>query len=388
MIELYSSPEECCGCSACASICPQAAISFKDTKKGFLYPETDESKCVECGLCIKACDFKKFKPTGKKPDTFAVRHKDENEVATSRSGAVFAAMCKEITARGGVCFGCELDQELTVVHKMEESYEGCLKYKGSKYVQSDMKDCFKQCEEQLQENKWVLFSGTGCQTHGLLTFLKNKNINLDKLITVDIVCHGVPSPGIWKNYIDVYQTKLGQPFTSLDFRDKQTNGWQAHIEKYTTAEGKTFNNNQWAQMYYRHIMFRDSCFACPYTTTERLSDFTIADYWEIGNNAPEFDDDKGCSLVLVHTDKAKKFFEDIKQVLHTKQTKIESSMQPQMIKPVWKGWDYGLFWKSYTKNPDKCIKNWFFPSKATLMFRECEKQAKKIIKKTLKLINR
>ena len=388
MIDLCSSPEKCSGCTSCENICPRNAISMKIAYNGFNYPEIDKSKCIECGLCLEACDFKQFKKTGNKPKAYAVRNTDAEEVRTSRSGAVIMALCHEIVERGGVCFGCELTPKLVAVHKMEDTYDGCKRFKGSKYVQSDMGSCFVECAKQLQAEKWVLFSGTGCQVHGLLRYLDIRKIPRDKLIAVDIVCHGVPSPGVWSNYLTVYQNKINSKIEEVDFRDKQINGWREHIEKYVTIDGATFHNKQWTEIFYRHVLFREACYNCPYTTTERLSDFTIADYWGVDKNAPEFDDNKGCSLVITHTKKAEAFLNEMQDLITIKETNLKTSMQPQLSKPIWKGWDYNIFWSMYRRSPEKCIEKWFFPSWSARKFRIVEKEGKRCLKKIIKIIKR
>ncbi len=385
MIDLaLEKPELCCGCSACAVVCPKNAITMKVSDNGFKYPIIDSEKCVECGLCLKTCDFKNFKPTGKKPQVYAARHKDPDELATSTSGGYFMAVCQYVIENNGVVFGSRLDENLKCVHAFAETYEDCKKFKGSKYVQSDMGDMFSHCEQFLKNGRMVCFSGTGCQVHGLLSYLKTKKVSTEKLITIDIVCHGVPSPGVWDKYIEVFQKNTQKKITAVDFRDKDYSGWAAHVEKYSLDDLTEIHSRQWTTCFYRHILFRESCFNCKYTTTERNSDFTIADYWGLEKNAPEFNDNKGCSLVMIHSEKGKTVFNIINKYLNYKETKLESSMQPQMSRPVWKGWDYGYFWKKYKKNPQKAVKKYFFPSNPLKLFWKVEGCGKKVLKAVLK----
>lgn len=388
MISVYEKEQDCCGCTACASICPKNAITMLENAKGFKYPVIDQSKCVDCGLCADTCDFKVFKPTVNKPDTYAIRHKDSEEVRTSRSGAFFMGLCKYVAERGGTAFGCTLTDELEVKHCSVDAYDKCYIFKGSKYVQSDMGTCFSECKDLLKNGKWVLFSGTGCQVHGLLSFLNKSKISTERLITVDLVCHGVPSPGVWKNYISELEAKKGQKITSVDFRDKEKFGWRDHVEKYVSEDGTVYHSKSWTDMFYRHILFRSSCYNCKYTTTQRNSDFTIADYWGIGKNAPRFDDNRGVSLVLVHNDKARVVLDEIKDCFDMEKTKIETSMQPQLSKPIWKGYDYNTFWKKYKNNPAKTVKKYFFPGPIRRGYLKLEKTAKKTLKKILKKIKK
>ena len=384
MVDLCSKPELCCGCGACAEICPKHAIEMKDSDNGFKYPEINKEKCINCNLCLQVCDFKKFVPTENKPECYAARHKDITELNTSRSGGFFMALCRHVIDHNGVVFGCVIEKDMFVKHIYVKDYESCKRFKGSKYVQSDLMDTFNECFHFLENDRYVLFSGTGCQIHGLLSFLEAKKVNMQKLITVDIVCHGVPSPGVFKNYIDEVEKRKNCKISEIDFRDKSLNGWADHIEKYGTDKGKQYYSKQWTTVFYRHILFRESCYNCKYTTTNRNSDFTIADYWGIGKNVPEFDDNKGCSLVLIHSNKAKSIFEEIKDYLEVRKTDIETSMQPQLQRPIWKGWDYKFFWKRYKKNPSKTIGMFFFPNKRTEMFWRAERGMKDIIKKVMR----
>lgn len=384
MEELAKQKDSCCGCTACMSICPNNAITMQQDNKGFYYPEVDSEKCVNCGLCLQVCNFKKFTPTGKKPECFAVKHKDAEEIKTSRSGAFFMALCEEIINTGnGVVFGCKLNDECVPIHSWTDTYEGCYSFKGSKYVQSRMGNSYAECKKFLTQGKYVLFSGTGCQIHGLLSFLEASNTPTDKLVTVDIVCHGVPSPGVWTQFLSEYEKRIKDKVKSVNFRDKSINGWGDHIESYTTQSGRVYSGKNWTYMFYKHILIRESCYRCVYTTTERKSDFTIADYWGIGNNVPEFDDNKGTSLVLVHTDKGKRIFERLGTVKSVA-TKLENSMQAQMSRPIRKGSDYKFFWKLYDRNKSKAFSLYFFPSKSILFLRKCTQSGKNLVKKVLK----
>ncbi len=385
MVDLcISNPELCCGCGACKSICPQNAIEMERSYKGFKYPKIDEEKCISCNLCLTVCDFKKFVPVDNKPQCYAVRHKDANELNTSRSGGFFMALCRYVIDNHGVVFGCVEDENLFVKHIYVDKYEECKKFKGSKYVQSDLINTFDECLELLEKGKLVLFSGTGCQIHGLISFLKVKEINTERLITVDIVCHGVPSPGVFEKYIKELERRSDCKIQNIGFRDKSANGWADHIEKYTTDNGTEFYSKKWCTVFYRHILFRESCYNCKYTTTKRKSDFTIADYWGIGKNVPEFDDNRGCSLVLINSKKAKTIFDKSKVYFEYKKTDINNSLQPQLIKPIWKGWDYNLFWRKYKKNVSKTIDMFFFPNVFKKLFWKAERCAKDILKKIIK----
>lgn len=379
--------ETCCGCSACASICPKNAITMSYDTKGFLYPQVNPEKCVGCKLCLSVCDFKNFKPTNNSPVSYAVRHKSETEVATSRSGGFMMALSEYVIEKGGVIFGCALENPSTIIHKYANDYESCKSFKGSKYVQSDVKNTFVECADFLKSGRAVLYSGTACQVHGLLSFLNNSKISTDNLITCDIVCHGVPSPGIWNDYITTLTKKLDSEIISVDFREKQVHGWASHIEKYTTEIGSELYIKNWTELFYAHVLFRESCYNCKYTTPNRLTDFTIADYWGIEKQAPEFADNKGVSLVIVGTDKGDRIFASVLDKLNYKKTDLGKSLQPNLIRPSKKGKGYKRFWKSYTKNKQKTIKKYLFPNKVVLFGRNIKNKLKPAVKKILKKLH-
>ena len=353
--------EECCGCRACYNICPTKAIQMSPDEKGFLYPVVDKDKCIDCGLCIKVCNFQKFIPTDLVPDCYAVKHVNENEIATSRSGAFFIALAQQVLNQNGIVFGCVIENSRFVFLKWADGKEGVNEFKGSKYVQSDTRDTFKECADFLSQGKAVLFSGLGCQIHGLLSYLELRKVDTGNLITCDLVCHGAPSPKIWEQYIDYRDGMSDYKVVDVNFRNKELFGWRAHRESFLLSNATT-TTTDWTNAFYAHVMFRESCYNCKYTTPNRKSDFTIADYWGIEKNVPEFDDNKGVSLVLVRTQKAKDIFASLDNIRAVK-TDLKSSLQPQLQHPSHKGKGYDRFWKDYLKGNQKAIKKYFFPSK-------------------------
>lgn len=370
----------CCGCTACENVCPTQAITMRSDEKGFLYPLIEENKCINCGLCVKVCDFKKFTPTKNDPDCYAVKHKNEDEVRTSRSGAVFMALCDYILNQNGIIFGCAQIDKNTIVHKFTTVKDGVNAFKGSKYVQSDLLKTFKECKDFLKEGKNVLFSGTGCQVHGLLSYLEFSKVETSKLITCDIVCHGTPSSQLWRDYVKEYERRHKDKIICVNFRDKERFGWKSHFESFLMESGTTKITANWTNVFYSHVMFREACYNCKYTTPNRKTDFTIADYWGIENNVPEFDDNKGVSLVLVRGEKGKRIFTEIEDELKIVKTKLETSLQPQLIHPIEKGKQYDRFWKNYLDNKNKAIKKYFFPSKIKIFFKKVKNKINKVIK--------
>lgn len=231
-------PADCCGCTACESICPHDAISMRPDALGFLYPDVDATRCVDCGLCEKVCDFNANYET---PDNYDIpiavgaRHKNHEEVATSRSGAAFIALSDYILEHGGIVYGVGYAGHFRVVHKRATTKVERNEFKGSKYVQSDLTGIFRQVRADLKEGFTVMFSGTPCQTAGLNSFI-GKRLR-DKLILVDIVCHGVPGPNLWRDYLAYIEKKQGDVISEVNFRDKQEFGWAAHHETFKFVNG-------------------------------------------------------------------------------------------------------------------------------------------------------
>lgn len=300
---------------------------------GFLYPNVDKEKCVECGLCEKVCAFNDNYDKSlnlPQPDAYAARHKDMHEIESSRSGAAFIAISDRILEKGGVVYGVGYADHFRVVHKRATTKEERDEFKGSKYVQSDLTGVFHHVKKDLKEGLTVLFSGTPCQTSGLASYVGKKL--RENLILVDIVCHGVPGPYMWRDYLDYLEKKQGCKICWVNFRDKQKYGWAAHKEtfKFVNGEGKV----GFTYLFYQDIMFRYSCGKCHFTNTQRPSDITIADFWGWEKIDSEFNkDNKGVSLVLVNTEKGRNLFKEANKDLDVIPAKLEDCLQPNLRHP-------------------------------------------------------
>lgn len=325
--------EDCCGCTACASICTHDAITMIPDALGFLYPQVDVNKCVECGLCEKVCAFNDHYDTSlnlEKPIAYGARHKNMKEVETSRSGAAFIAISDYILEQGGVVYGAGYAEHFRVVHKRATTKKERNEFKGSKYVQSDMNKVFRQVREDLRNGLTVLFSGTPCQTSGLNSFV-GKRLR-ERLFLVDIVCHGVPGPYLWRDYLSYLEKIQGSPIVWVNFRDKQKYGWRAHLESFIFKNGG--DKMSFTFLFYKHIMFRQSCGKCHFCNTRRPSDITIADFWGWEKTDPDINkDDKGLSLVLVNTEKGKRLFEAIKDRMNVVPADLENCLQTHLRMP-------------------------------------------------------
>lgn len=325
---------ECCGCTACASICPLHAISMVADKLGFLFPQVDEAKCTDCGLCVQVCSFRApYDITSDlpQPESYAVRHKDSNEIALSQSGAAFVLLSDWVLDQGGVVYGAGYEEHFRVVHKRALNKKQRNEFRGSKYVQSDLRGVFTQVKQDLKEGRTVCFSGTPCQVSGLSSFVGPQVRN--KLFLIDLVCHGVPGPQIWEDYIAYLEAKVKKNITSVNFRDKKLKGWKSHIESFVFTNTR-IHTYIYTNIFYSHISLRHSCSICPYCNTKRPSDITIGDFWEIEKIHKTFaSDNKGCSLVLVNTQKGKEWFDAIKGNAEILPTKLQDSLHPQLCYP-------------------------------------------------------
>ena len=280
------------------------------------------------------------------PNVYAVQHKNEDVRAESRSGGVFTAISDCVLEKGGVVYGCILDDHFNSVHTRAENVENRNLMRGSKYIQSKMGDTYKQVEKDLIDGRVVLFSGTPCQVAGLKHYLREEYNNL---LCVDIVCHGVPSLIVWEKYLQWQEKKNKSKVNSADFRNKKDFGWREHIETLSFVNGKKTNSKVFTTLFYGHSILRPCCYECPYKSIIHPGDITIADYWGIEKAAPEFDDNKGVSLVLVNNDTGQKCFNLVKERVKWKETRIEDSMQQSLKAPYPEPLGRKKFWDDFSK---------------------------------------
>lgn len=291
-----------------------------------------------------------------RPKVYAVKHREEAVRAASRSGGIFTALTDLILESGGVVYGCVLTEDFRAVHIRADNADWRNQMRGSKYIQSELGDTYKNVKRDLDAGRNVLFSGTSCQVAGLHSFLGRK---YEKLICADIVCHGVPSKKVWMKYLEWQEKRTGKKVVAVDFRDKGTFGWRAHTETLTMDDGSKVSSEVFKNLFYGHTVLRPCCYECPYKDVMHPGDITIADYWGIEKAAPEFDDNKGVSLVLVNTDKGTKAFDECKEKLVWKQTRIEDSMQPPLKAPFPRPDNRDAFWKDLqTENFEMIVKHY------------------------------
>lgn len=308
MIKIYKK-EDCCGCSACVHICPKHSISFKEDSEGFLYPHVDLKTCVDCGLCEKVCPVLNQNDERLPLQTFAAKHRDDEVRMKSSSGGIFTLLAEHILDKGGVVFGAKFNDNWEVIHDYVETKEGLAPFRGSKYVQSNIGNSYKLVEEFLKIGREVMFTGTPCQIAGLKKYLRKDYKNL---LTVDFVCHGVPSPMVWKKYLEEEIDRYKAILTHINFRDKST-GWKnfsvilnfaksksIDFEEKSLVMSTVFHENPYMEAFMSNLCLRPSCYACPAKSGKSGADVTIGDFWGIDTIRPDIDDDKGVSLVLVN----------------------------------------------------------------------------------------
>jgi coenzyme F420-reducing hydrogenase beta subunit len=328
----------CSGCTACAALCPKNAITMQSDAMGFLYPEIDSGACTGCGLCEKLCPFHKdYKTEGnfKTPLVYAARSRDIRELEKSQSGALFAVLSDWILEKGGVVYGAGYTDHFRVAHKRATSKEGRDELRGSKYVQSDINNTFKQARDDLQggTGRPVLFSGTPCQIAGLKASLTG--IDTSDLYLCDLVCHGVPSPFVWRDYVNYIEKKYKKTIVKVNFRDKRF-GWKAHKESFTFSDTYTYTYT-YTYLFYAHVMFRPACEKCPFASYRRTGDITLGDFWEKSKSdriyAAFSADNRGISLALLNTPKGQKLFDAVKHHLHYVESDTAECWQPQLEHP-------------------------------------------------------
>lgn len=290
---------DCCGCAACVQACQKQCIRLAADEEGFLYPAVDETKCVKCGKCLKVCPMRQASDSRVPVGVFAAVNPDETVRLRSSSGGVFSLLAEYVIGQGGVVFGAAFNKRLEVVHCHAETMDGVAAFRGSKYVQSQIGTSFQDAENFLKSGRKVLFSGTPCQIAGLKNYLGKE---YPGLLTVDFVCHGVPSPGIFKEYVEAQPT----PVIAVNFRDKRS-GWKnfsVTMETSTGERSEVFYNDEYMRGFLGNVFLRPSCYLCRFRTGRSRSDFTLGDFWGIDKLRPEMDDDKGLSLVIANNNEA------------------------------------------------------------------------------------
>lgn len=318
--------EDCTGCHACANACPQQCVVMRANAEGFWYPEIEAARCTDCGLCRRRCPALQAEAARPQlPEAYACVYPDEAVRAESSSGGFFTLLAKHVLARGGVVFGAAFDEAFGVAHRGAETLEAARAFRGSKYVQSAIGSAYREAERFLRAGRLVLFTGTPCQIGGLGAYLARP---YDNLLAVDIICHGVPSPLVWKRYLA--ELALGREVRRVNFRDKQA-GWRRFSLVVEFAGGEsyrnTFRDDPYVQGFLRDLYLRPSCYRCRYKAAARGSDLTIADFWGVNKRLSQIDDNRGTSLVLVQSEKGRAAFDALRPSLSAARADLAAALR-------------------------------------------------------------
>lgn len=372
----------CCGCGACVQACPKQCIKFDEDEQGFRYPLVDTSFCINCGICERVCLVLNQDEHCKPLAVYAAINPDEETRLKSSSGGIFTMIAEQIIREGGVVIGARFDENFGVVHDVAESVEKLESFRGSKYMQSRIGDSYKMVFDFLKQGRKVLFTGTSCQIAGLRKFLRK---DYENLLAMDVVCHGVPSPMVWRSYLNekilrpkgaagkntvLSSLKVMSALADISFRDKTT-GWKKY--GFVVREKSAFEADKnsvslsveapkscivhepmWKNLFMRlflsDLCLRPSCYRCPAKDGQSGSDITLADYWGIEKHHPEWDDDKGTSLVMVHTEKGAAIFAAIeaKSIATTYEEALAGNpaIEHSASEHKW----VARFWKTYKKS--------------------------------------
>lgn len=324
--------DNCCGCYACVNVCPKDCISMEEDSEGFNYPCVDKSKCVDCTLCEKVCPIinkdKVAQGSNEENNTYVAYTKNATVRKNSSSGGMFTELAESVLKNNGVVFGCAFDDDFNAHHIMVNNSSDLEKLRGSKYIQSHIENTYEEAERLLKNGQLVLFSGVACQIAGLNSYLRK---DYNNLITVDVLCHGVPSGKAWRKYIDDNQKRHNAKLNKYYFRNKD-NGWKVFTVKqmYMDNQGESspFNKDSFMQLFLGEVCLRPSCHNCRFKDIRRPSDITLGDCWGVQNYMPEMDDDKGTSVVIAHTKKGVNILNSVKNNLVIKKAKLDRALPP------------------------------------------------------------
>lgn len=317
---------KCTGCGACADVCPAKCIKLSADEEGFLYPTVSIEECIQCGKCERICPVISRREKGGEITAYAAKSRNEQIQMQSSSGGVFTEIAQYILKNGGVVFGAGLDEKFKVKHICVDTVEQLELLRGSKYVQSEIGTSYQRAKEFLAEGKTVLFTGTPCQIAGLHAFLGKEYENL---YSQDIICHGVPSPFLWEQYVRFRENRANSSVRRVSFRNKET-GWQSYSMLLEFSNDMKYmqlhSSDPYMQSFLKNLCLRPSCYNCAFKTRDRYADFTLADFWGVEWCNPNMLDNKGVSLVLMHSPKGKELFNQIKDTLLVEETNFEKAI--------------------------------------------------------------
>ena len=373
--------EDCNGCGVCALKCPKKAISMKVDEEGFAYPTVDKNKCVNCNVCRDCCPNHEHNRESI-CESYVSINNNKDELRSSSSGGMFILLAKYVLAKKGIVFGVKYDEELKVKHDYIDNVSDIKKFQGSKYVRSEIGDSYCKVKEFLENDRYVLFTGTPCQCMGLRVYLGQE---YEKLIICDIICHSNPSPKIFEIYKESIERKHNKEVNNILFRTKKI-GWYSTESIVIFNDGTEIKESSFYKAFLSELLNRPSCHNCYFCSTNRFADFTIGDMWGIKEiDASIKDDNTGISLLCVNTDNAKRVFEEIKEKMYIKKIDINEAFKYNHHDNEKKNFKREKFFKKVANgkiNQNNMIENLQKYSKNPLIIRIIRK-AKRTIKKMI-----
>lgn len=277
-----------------------------------------------------------------RPIAYAIKHNRDGVRRDSQSGGAFTAFSDIVLEAGGIVYGCVISADNCATHLRADSTEQRNLMRGSKYIQSRLEDTFVSCKKDLDEGKSVLFSGTSCQVEALQKYLGKE---YDNWVCIDIICHGVPSPYVWKLYLSWWEKKKKEKIMKVEFRNKRDFGWHSHMETLTFESGTKVSAKIFRNLFYGHYVLCPCCYECPYKKIMHPGNITIGDCWGIEKVDPGFDDNGGISLVMINDCKGEQVYEKSKHNFYAKPIEIENIMQKPLVSPFERPYDRQKFWK-------------------------------------------
>lgn len=352
LIDVRLEKEKCTGCQACQSVCPTHAIEMNMSDNTFLYPDVRQSICIDCMACVKTCPVIKEMSFERleEPVCYAAWNENDEIRRKSSSGGVFTSLAKFIFEKKGFVYGAAFDEDMCLVHQECNSVENLDPLMGSKYLQSNVNGIYRLIKKRLEEEEWVLFVGTPCQVAGLNGFLKK---DYDQLITLDFICHGVPSAQLFSDYIRELEAKNNSKVKSYFFRRK-LNGWkkfniEIHYESGLKEEA-LLSQDCYMKGFLADIYLRPSCYQCSFSRLPRVADMSVADFWKVWDSMPEIYDEKGISAVLLNSVKGVEIYSRLKNI-RSVETRLEWIIagNPSLNSSVSRSSKSKLFYKLYNK---------------------------------------
>lgn len=323
--------KKCVGCRSCEQKCPKGCISIKANKEGFLYPVVNTNECIGCKICVNSCPAVKVPKSRKPISVYALKNKDKKRLLSSASGGASDVFARYIIKNNGIVYGCTCTSDMSVKHIEVKEEKYLKKIQSSKYVQSDLNNTYTKVKKNLDNGKMVLFTGTPCQIAGLNTFLGGEQY--DNLYTLDLICHGVPSPLLFKKYLAYQSEKMKEPVIYFNFRSKNGKGWGSQYLFECRTKNKISKCvapvDKYGKYFKQGNCYRESCYTCEYSSIKRISDITVGDFWGIDKSHPEFSSTLGVSSVLVNTEKGQKLFDSIKEYADYTEATVDEAMVKQ-----------------------------------------------------------